>query len=42
MAGYLLMLPGTLWLLLFFVVPTVSLVATSLYDPAGSLRAATR
>jgi spermidine/putrescine transport system permease protein len=26
------------WLLLFFVVPTVTLVATSLYDPAGSLQ----
>jgi spermidine/putrescine transport system permease protein len=37
-AGYLLLLPGTLWLLLFFVVPTVTLVATSLYDPTGSLQ----
>jgi spermidine/putrescine transport system permease protein len=37
-AGYLLLLPGALWLLLFFVVPTVTLVATSLYDPAGSLQ----
>ena len=36
--GYLLLLPGGLWLLLFFVVPTVTLVATSLYDPAGSLQ----
>ena len=35
--GYLLLLPGLLWLLLFFVVPTVQLVATSLYDPNGSL-----
>ncbi|WP_295659476.1 ABC transporter permease [uncultured Nocardioides sp.] len=34
--GYLLLLPGLLWLLLFFVVPFYSLVATSLYDPAGS------
>ena len=34
--GYFLMLPGTLWLLLFFVVPTVTLVASSLYDPSGS------
>ena len=34
--GYLLLLPGMLWLLLFFVVPFYSLVATSLYDPAGS------
>lgn len=37
-AGYLLLLPGALWLLLFFVVPTVTLIATSLYDPAGSLQ----
>jgi len=37
-AGYLLLLPGALWLLLFFVIPTVTLVATSLYDPAGSLQ----
>jgi spermidine/putrescine transport system permease protein len=35
-AGYLLMVPGTLWLALFFVVPTVTLVASSLYDPSGS------
>jgi spermidine/putrescine transport system permease protein len=35
--GYLLLLPGTLWLLVFFVVPTVQLAATALYDPAGSL-----
>lgn len=35
--GYLLLLPGTLWLLLFFVVPLVTLVSTSLYDPAGTL-----
>src|SRR5690606_4374768 len=26
-----------LWLVVFFAVPTVQLVATSLYDPAGSL-----
>ena len=37
-AGYLLLLPGAAWLVLFFVVPTVTLVATSLYDPAGSLQ----
>ncbi|GGO70091.1 ABC transporter permease [Nocardioides deserti] len=37
-SGYLLLLPGGLWLLLFFVVPTVTLMATSLYDPAGSLQ----
>jgi spermidine/putrescine transport system permease protein len=36
LAGYLLMIPGTLWLVLFFVVPTVTLVASSLYDPSGS------
>jgi spermidine/putrescine transport system permease protein len=35
--GYLLLLPGLLWLVLFFAVPTVQLVATSLYDQAGSL-----
>lgn len=34
--GYLLIIPGLAWLLLFFVVPFYSLVATSLYDPAGS------
>ncbi len=37
LAGYLLLTPGTLWLALFFLVPTVTLVATSLYDPSGSL-----
>ncbi|MDQ3423932.1 MAG: ABC transporter permease [Actinomycetota bacterium] len=31
------LLPGALWLLLFFAVPTMQLVATSLYDPNGSL-----
>src|SRR3954464_10968997 len=35
--AYLLLLPGMLWLVLFFAVPTVQLVATSLYDPNGSL-----
>lgn len=35
--GYLLLLPAGLWLGIFFVVPLVSLVSTSLYDPAGSL-----
>ena len=35
--GYLLMLPGALWLLVFFVIPTVTLVSTSLYDPSGSI-----
>ena len=37
-AGYLLLVPGGVWLGLFFVVPTVTLVATSLYDPSGSLQ----
>jgi spermidine/putrescine transport system permease protein len=37
--GYLLLLPGMLWLAIFFVVPTFQLVATSLYDPNGSLEA---
>jgi spermidine/putrescine transport system permease protein len=36
-SGYLLILPGALWLLVFFVVPLYSLVATSLYDPTGSV-----
>ena len=35
--GYLLMLPGALWLGLFFVIPFYSLIATSLYDPDGSV-----
>jgi spermidine/putrescine transport system permease protein len=35
--GYLLLLPGLLWLVVFFIVPTIQLVATSLYDPNGSL-----
>ncbi|MGI5147715.1 ABC transporter permease [Plantactinospora sp. CA-294935] len=34
---YLLVLPGLLWLVLFFLVPAVQLAATSLYDPTGSL-----
>ena len=36
-AGYLLLLPALLWLGLFFVLPLFSLMATSLYDPSGSL-----
>ena len=32
-AAYLLLLPGAIWLGLFFVVPFYSLIATSLYDP---------
>ncbi len=35
--GYLLLLPPALWLGVFFVVPLVSLISTSLYDPGGSL-----
>jgi len=34
---YWLLLPGLLWLLLFFVIPLYSLVATSLYDPSGGV-----
>ena len=34
---YVLLLPGGLWLLLFFVVPSVQLAGTSLYDRSGSL-----
>jgi spermidine/putrescine transport system permease protein len=35
--GYLLLAPGSLWLVLFFLVPTVTLLISSLYDPSGSL-----
>ena len=35
--GYLLLIPGVIWLALFFVIPFYSLVATSLYDPDGSV-----
>ncbi|MEU1889269.1 ABC transporter permease [Micromonospora sp. WMMD987] len=34
---YLLLVPGAVWLLVFFAVPLVQLAAASLYDPAGSL-----
>jgi len=34
--GYLLIIPAIAWLVVFFVVPFYSLLATSLYDPAGS------
>ena len=37
LTGYWLLLPGMLWLVVFFVVPLYSLVATSLYDPDGSV-----
>jgi len=35
--GYLLLVPGGLWLILFFLIPTVTMVMSSLYDPSGSL-----
>ncbi len=35
--AYWLLLPGALWLLVFFVVPLYSLVATSLYDGNGTV-----
>ena len=34
--GWLLLVPGMLWLALFFLFPTVQLFFTSLYDPDGS------
>jgi spermidine/putrescine transport system permease protein len=34
--GWLLLVPGALWLAVFFVYPTVQLLLTSLYDPSGS------
>ncbi|NYD42392.1 ABC transporter permease [Nocardioides panaciterrulae] len=34
--GYLLLIPAALWLVLFFVIPFYSLLATSLFDPSGS------
>jgi spermidine/putrescine transport system permease protein len=34
---YLLLLPALLWLVVFFVVPTVQLLGTSLYNKSGSL-----
>ncbi|MBD8869065.1 ABC transporter permease [Nocardioides donggukensis] len=37
LVGYVLLLPAGAWLTLFFVVPLVTLVSTSFYDPAGSL-----
>jgi len=37
LTGYLLLMPASLWLGLFFVIPLVSLVGTALYDPSGSL-----
>ena len=37
LTGYWLLLPGALWLAVFFVIPLYSLVATSLYNPSGSV-----
>ncbi|MCW2770869.1 MAG: transporter permease [Aeromicrobium sp.] len=37
LTGYWLVLPGAIWLGLFFVVPFYSLISTSLYDPDGSV-----
>ena len=37
LAGYLLLIPGVVWLALFFVIPFYSLVAASLFDPDGSV-----
>ena len=37
LTGYWLILPGALWLGLFFVIPFYSLIATSLFDPTGSV-----
>jgi spermidine/putrescine transport system permease protein len=37
LTGYWLILPGAVWLGLFFVVPFFSLIAASLYDPSGSV-----
>ena len=37
LTGYWLLLPGALWLAVFFIIPLYSLVATSLYDPSGSV-----
>jgi len=37
LTGYWLILPGAIWLGLFFIIPFYSLLATSLYDPNGSV-----
>jgi spermidine/putrescine transport system permease protein len=34
--GWLLLIPGMLWLVVFFLLPTLQLFFTSLYDPNGS------
>lgn len=37
LTGYWLILPGAIWLGLFFIIPFYSLIATSLFDPRGSV-----
>jgi spermidine/putrescine transport system permease protein len=37
LTGYWLILPGAVWLGLFFVIPFYSLISASLYDPDGSV-----
>ena len=37
LTGYWLILPGAVWLGLFFVVPFFTLLSSSLYDPNGSV-----
>lgn len=37
-----LLLPGALWLFVFFVIPFYSLLATSLYDPSGGVESGYR
>ena len=37
LTGYWLILPGAVWLALFFVIPFYSLIASSLFDPNGSV-----
>ncbi|WP_332664294.1 ABC transporter permease, partial [Aeromicrobium sp.] len=37
LTGYWLILPGAVWLGVFFVVPFFSLISASLYDPSGSV-----
>ncbi len=37
LTGYFLLVPGVVWLALFFVIPFYSLVAASLFDPSGSV-----
>jgi spermidine/putrescine transport system permease protein len=37
--GWMLLIPGMLWLAVFFLFPTVQLFMTSLYDPSGSYEA---